>query len=293
MQYADAVALDDGNASTSKWLGDEQIGFAMAHGSVAGSGLLYTTSVTIIEREWDINTNDYKYYYPDSNAGLENWITATTELFNATGVILVTGSSSDPAYKIDQWGSTHLQAIRKRFSENAVLFGDIMMVGALEYQEYQDMHDNGGFGVVPVPLYHDNEDKSDRYLTQIHNVGRPGAIAVKTTKFVECTAFLNYQSTHSTDIVNQYYINNIAGGATDTVEMLQYIRNNVRNSFDKAMEDAIGVFKGQEAMNRKISMLVSAESYQCKDIRGTYNTHLAAKRGDLTDLLTWFQDAQD
>lgn len=297
MQYADAVAQDDGNGSTSKWLGDNQIGFAMAHGGVAGSGLLYTTSVVIIEKEWDTSKNDYKYYYPDSNVKLENWITATTELFNAKGVILVPTSASSSDYKIDQWGSTHLQAIRKRFSENAVLFGDIMMVGALEYQDYQDMHDNGGFGVVPVPLYHDNEDKTDRYLTQIHNVGRPGAIAVNTTKFVECTAFLNYQSTNSTAILDQYYnyelMYNIAGGATGTVKMLQYIRDNVRTSFDKAMEDAIGVFKGEEAKNRKISMLVSAESYQCKDIRGTYDTHLSAKRGDLTDLLTWFQDAQD
>ena len=297
MRYSEAIARDDGMGETSKWLGDTQIGFAMAHGGVAGTGLLYTTSVTIIEREWDVSINDYKYYYPDTNEGLAGWIASTTELFNANGVILVPSSSSDPLYKIDWWGSTHLQAIRKRFSENAVLFGDIVMVGALEYQEYQDMHENGGFGVVPVPLYHDNEDKFDRYLTQIHNVGRPGAIAVNTTKFVECTAFLNYQSTHSTDILNQYYnyelMYNTTGDTTGTVEMLQYIRNNVRNSFDKAMEDAMGAIKGGEAMNRKISGLVSAESYQCADIRGTYNTHLAAKRGDLTDLLTWFQDAQD
>ena len=53
------------------------------------------------------------------------------------------------------------------------------------------------------------------------------------------------KTTHSTDILNEYYEYNLQYGATDgstgTVEMLQYIRLNVRSAFDKTFEDVIKV----------------------------------------------------
>lgn len=299
IDYSDAVYMDDGNGDTSgEWLGDEQLGFAMANGGVAISGLLYTTTVEIISKKFnsDPEVNDYEYSYPSDNIPLGNWSDAVSLLFSSRGVALVDSSSEE--FNIDEWGSSHLTAIRKRFSTGNVLFGDIMMVGALEYTEYQEMRDGKGFGVVPVPLYDEDEGWTEEapYLTQIHNVGRPGAIAKNTTKFVECTAFLNYQSTHSTDILNQYYnyelMYNVAGGATGTVEMLKYVRANVRTSFDKAMEDAIGVFKGKEAEETKVTYLIPMRG-STEDIRTAYGRVLEKKRGYLTELLGWFQDAQD
>ena len=161
------------------------------------------------------------------------------------------------------------------------------------------MRDGKGFGVVPVPLYDIDAGWTAEapYLTQIHNVGRPGAIAKNTTKFVECTAFLNYQSTHSTEILNQYYDYELTygavGGAAGTVEMLKYIRKNVRTSFDKAMEDAIGVFKGESARPAAVTQLIALGNASAQDVRTAYKGVLPEKRGYLNDLLTWFEEAQN
>ena len=302
MEYSDAVKMDDGDGSTDCWIGDKQVGFALCSGGLAASGLLYTTSVVVIEKEWNSDRNDWDYYYPDDNEALGEFSNAVKDLLAAPGVAYVKGDTSGK-YNISEWGGSgngnHIKAIRTRFSTGNVLFGDIMLVGALEYSEYQSMREGSGFGVVVVPLY--DKDAGFRedapYLTQIHNMARPGAIAKNTTKFVECTAYLNYQSTHSTDILNEYYnyelMYNIAGGAQGTVKMLQYVRANVRTSFDKAMEDAIGVFGGDEAYDMKVLPMLTKGAWQVDDIRGEYKKVLSAKRELLTDLIGWFESASD
>ena len=303
MEYSDAVKIDDGNGATTKcWIGDEQVGFAINSGGLAASGLFYTTSVVVIEKQWNYETNDWDYYYPDDNEALGNFYTAAQELFAAPGVAYVKSTTSGD-YNISTWGGSgsgnHIKAIRTRFSTGNVLFGDIMMVGALEYEEYQSMREVSGFGVVVVPLYDKDAGfkKDAPYLTQIHNMARPGAIAKNTTKFVECTAYLNYQSTNSTDILNEYYnyelMYNIDGGAQGTVRMLQYVRANVRTSFDKSMEDAMGVFGGQDAYDIKILPMMTRGSWGADDIRGDYKSVLEAKRGYLADLVSWFESAAD
>lgn len=285
--------MEDTDGQTGKWLGDTQLGFAMADGGVACSGIMYTSSVEIINRKWDNNANDWVYSYPSTNADLETLVNRIDTLLNSTGVVFVKEAK--------QYGETHLVAIRNRFAEGAVLFGDIMMVGALEFSEYQDMGENA-FGVVPVPIYRENNfDKDgnqiDRYLTQIHNVGRPGAIAKNTTKFVECTAFLNYQSTNSTEILNNYYTYNLcygaAGGAAGTVEMLEYLRANVRTSFDKAMEDAQGVFN-EDITEIKLTYIINEDKdFHCPNFRTDYSSALPQKQESLATLVNWFKNAQD
>ena len=296
MDYAAAVHQDDGNANTSEeWLGDNRVGFAMASGGLAACGLLYTTSVVIIEKKWDDQTNDYAYYYEKENEALYNFCEATTELFRAPG-IFIAQQNSGQATSLDQWGKSSLLAIRTRFSQGAVLFGDIMVVGALEYDAYQSMGEIGGFGVVPVPLYN-GRASGDKYLTQIHVIGRPGAIGVNTKKFVECTAFLNYVSTHSTEILDDYYnyklCYDIAGGAQGTVNMLKYIRLNVRTSFDKVFEDAIGVFHGEEAYDDKILVIISGDGFECETIRAQYAEIYDKKTNYLEVLVKYYETAGD
>jgi len=247
-------------------IGDETVGFAMSNSAISAAGLLYTTSVEIIKKEVN-GDGSIRYYYPADNQELYEFCDATTDLFrNSAGVCYV-----DSGYS--QYGATALQAIRTRFTQNKVLFGDIILVGSLEFSEYQEMNETGGgFGVVPVPLYRSGSD--DKYLSQIHNTAICGAISAVTQKFSQCTAFLNYQSTHSEDILNNYYKYklqyDVSGGSTGTVEMLQYIRDNVRSSFDKATEDAIGIFSGTGNPNRWHNVL---RSYKFQvDIRSEYSS---------------------
>ena len=157
------------------------------------------------------------------------------------------------------------------------------------------MKDDGGFGVVPCPLYrkYDENGEQERYLTQIHNMGRPGAIAANTLKFVECTAFLQYQSTHSTDILNEYYdyklqYDVVDGTQTGTVEMLQYIRSNVRTAFDKTFEDAISKFYGTED-SKSWASIIGSKNFQL-DIRGDYVSIVTAKNVHLQALEAYYTE---
>ena len=303
MDYSAAAYVDDGvEATTRAWIGDKQVGFAFSLGGVAGSGLLYTTKIRIISQVPN-EKGGYDYFYPtsDGNPDLFDWAEAAKNMWDGEGIIQVPGSEADPTYSQTEWGNTHLQVIRKRFSQGAVLFGDIMMVGALEYSEYQSMRDIGGFGVTVVPLYEYHE--GDRYLTQIHNVARPGAIAYNTQKFEQCTAYLNYQSTHSTDILNDYYrdelMYNVAGGDSGTVKMLQYVRTNVRTSFDKAIEDAAAEFseggKNGDVGEAKVNVICSDSHYRIgrDGLRTEYDSNLDLKQDALENLLLWFKNAAD
>ena len=285
-KFADAVyqpaATNDGVCN----IGDDVVGFAMASGGLSASGLLYTTSVEIIKKE-DNGQGGYEYNYPSNNEDFYAFCDATTKLFGESkGVCFVNANYS-------QFGDSSLLAIRNRFVQNKVLFGDVMLVGALEFDVYQEMKDKGGFGVVPVPLYRTGSD--DKYLTQIHNMGSCGAISIVTKKFSECTAFLNYQSTNSEEILNNYYKYklqyDLSNNSTGTVEMLQYIRDNVRSSFDKAMEDAIGVFN-TEASKTKWHNVLSTASFQV-DIRTQYQQSYNAKEKYLDDLAKAFQNFPD
>ena len=221
--------------------------FAIGESSgLSSSGMLYTTSVTIIARELvelegpdGTKYNDYVYTYPTDNPDLYAFCDALTSLMSENkGVISITNNQTEGYYS-----GNALLAIRNRFTNNRILFGGDICLGSLEYLEYREMDD--GFGVVPVPLFRtvDEDGAPERYMTQIHNVGRIGAINAKTLKFGKISAYLDYQSMNSTEILEEYYTfklsHDVAGGG-DNKEMLNYIRSNVRTSFDKAFEDAIG-----------------------------------------------------
>ena len=271
-------------------LGDDIVGFAMAAGGLAASGLLYTTSVEMITKTKNTD-GTYSYDYPSDNKDFYAFCDATTKLFGQSqGIVYVKDGYST-------FGDSSLLGIRARFTQNKVLFGDIMLVGALEFSEYQNMKTSGGFGIVPVPLYRSGSD--DTYLTQVHNIGVCGAISIVTENFSQCTAFLNAQSTTSDEILNNYYEYklqyDLGQGSKGTVEMLKYIRANVRSSFDKAMEDALYVFnKGESGTgeeNRWHSILAKY-GFQV-DIRDEYAGKYNAKETLLDALAVAFEGYRD
>ena len=276
-KFSSEVWTPAGAATAGAQLSDNVVGFAIDTGGLAASGLLYTTSVTIIEKT---NNGDgtYSYNYPSDNQDFYAFADAAKKLFGETQGVLVVNKDSG----FEQYGSEGHLAIRNRFAQNTILFGDIVLLGALEFDAYQDMKSDGGFGVVPVPVY----KAGDRYLTQIHNMGSCGAISTKTQRFSQCTAFLNYQSTHSTQVLEEYYKVNVKRGlATNsegTVQMLQYLRDNVRTSFDKAMEDAIAVNKPGAIRWHNV---LSGASYQI-DVRTQYQANYNSKQGELESLAT-------
>ena len=288
-QYCGKVYQNTSNASSGMDVGDT-LGFALTSNPLNGAGLIYTSSVTIIHKEWNGSKGDYDYYYPEENQDFYNFADAVNTLFSSDGVYYIpNGEVTEP---------TPLQQVRKQFSTNKLLFGGIIMLGSLEYSQYQSMKegDNGGFGVAPVPVYKDG----DAYLTQIHAMGRAGAISHATTKFAQCSAFVQYQSTHSTDILNEYYWFNLAYDVVDgldgNVEMLTYIRENVRTSFDKCFEDAIGFFFESTQIgsvrNRWHIMLTEAQ-YKLTDLREKYTNLYPTKKQNLDKLINEYNVLPD
>ena len=306
---ANAVTIQTGS---EEGIGlDDTIGFALATGTgLPASGMLYTTSITIVKREFD--GSDYSYSYPNIKQAangefvfdnesedltfdqLDTFCKNLATLVGHDGVITV---STEEAKLAGYSGEP--EAIRKKFVNNTLLFGGVIVLGGLEHQDYLDMKGEGrkGYGIVPVPLYH--SEGGDEYLTQIHNNGKIGAISVGTKKFAQCTAYLDYQSNHSNKVLNEYYNHKLrqtvqVKGTDQNAEMLNYIRGHVRSSFDKAFEDALGAhYSAQSAGDSEKSKwhtMIKDANFELKDMRTQYAGKATTKAAWLHDLETKVYD---
>jgi hypothetical protein len=283
---------------------EDTLGFALCSSDgLPASGLVYTSDITIINKQWSDEKGGYVYWYPGSifedstnpddivqkhysdikygeadseemkNFGLYELCYELKKVFESPGV-LATDSTT---------------AIRTSFTNDTMLFGGIIMVGALEDSYYQNMKGNDrGFGVLPVPVYKKYAEPS--YLSQIHTIGRCGGISHITKKFAQCSAFIQYQSTHSSDILNEYYdynlILDVSDGIGGNVKMLKFIRENVRTAFDKLFEDSIGLFfesTSQLTRETRWHHIVMKNSYQV-EMRPHYEQYKDIKQQCLLDL---------
>ncbi len=283
------VYSDDANTGR-KDLADV-IGLALCpQGGLTSSGILYSTNCTIIERVENKATQDYEYSYPTSNDKLVAVFDALNDLMKKPGIITVNGTNEEASLT----GSTYpMSCIAIRFSQDKVLFGGVLLVGYLEQNEYQSMKDGSGFGIVPVPLYSDTTD--DPYLTQIHNEGKIGAISFKTTKFEQCTAYLDSLSTNSAEILEDYYRYELQYGTlgedVGTIKMMDYIREHVRSAFDKTWEDAMGMF--YETSENRWHNILHSNSFAVADFRTEYNRLIKTKQDDLKKLVVFYDTLGD
>ena len=288
MQFSEKIYQASG--TDNKESINDRLGFALGANGLPAAGLVYTSSVTIISKDWNADEKKYDYAYPASNQDLYDLVGKISDMMNTPGVYFATKADAESLnYEGEK---TALLGIRNQFVSNKMLFGGIVLVGSLEYDAYQNMKtpERGGFGVVPVPVYKAGDD----YLTQIHVVGRAGAIRYNTSKFVQCSAFLHYQSCNSQEIKDDYYeytlVHGAAGGPNSVegnIEMLQYIRQNVRTSFDKLFEDAIGFMYEDvipDSENNRFHTLLANNGYQYTGMSGKYDELYTIKSQALANL---------
>ncbi len=299
MDYADAVKMDDGNNNTDLfWIGDERVGFAISSGKLAASGLFYSAPVSLVEKTWNYESESFDYFYTADSVTLGTLGNALRDLVSAPGVAYTENVTSGD-YSISDWGTSGAAAIRTRFSSGNILFGDITIIGALENEEYQSMKATSGFGVVLLPLLEKSTSGGEKipYVTGIYSTAQAGAIARHTTKFVECTAYLDYQSKESGNILDEYYYYelwyNVMGAPNGASSMLRYIRESIGVSIDMLVEDGTGFLSGKKAVEIKVVSMLRESDLACGDIRGDYIAASHEKQGYLMDLVEWFDKAKD
>ena len=295
-----AAVYEDTNKNTadsdagSANLGDK-LGFAAGTSSgLTASGILYTSSVKIINKTVNAD-GSWTFTYPATNTELNSFATALYNLFTdgaSKGIVAV---SSDAANAFSGTSDGDLRTIRNEFAKNNVLFGGVIAVGSLEDTVYQNMRANGkGFGIVPVPVYKDG----DTYQTLVHNIGKVISISATTTEFEQCSAFLDYQSRNSSEILDMYYDEQLASAvegeaSSDNKQMLTYIRNHVRDCFDKTYEDVIADFMSSTdstATENKWHTALMRAGYRVSDLSAVYNGNYAKKAGDLNKIITAWND---
>ncbi len=293
--YSAAVYKNTGTSSAAEDI-EDILGWCSNDNGFVAPGFLYSTDLTVINKSWDESLGDYKYSYPAESPQLYDIVNAVARLHDSEGVYCLTNSDTN----FTKYGSTTKLAIavRSRFCDNKILFGGITMLGEFEEPGYQQLKGSSGFGVVPVPLYEGTDKNPNiKYLTGIHNAARPGAISrnASNTTFTECTAFLDYQSTHSTQILDSYYnrylcVQVVDGAVEGTVRMLQYIRANVRSAFDKTFEDALGVYDSSITKWQSGVLEAMRQGTSAPDIRKDYGEHAAKKTEVLNKLYNSYFD---
>ena len=277
---------------------DDTHGFVLGgmDSGIHGVGILYGSDVTVIQRTLDEATGFYQVSYPADAGSAPGtygaFCDSLASLFTSPGVSVFSKWQG----QADNYRSG--DRIRELFCKNQVLFGGNICVGNLELGEYQQMNAEGsGFGVAPVPMYRvydasidvDANGVNRYYRTASHNIGKAAGISVSTNKFKECSAWLDYQSTHSTDILNDYYKTKlqygIVGGGSSgghNVDILEMLRNNVSTALDKCYDDAItNYFKAQ--LWRWCTM-INDNRYQFTDVRTQYTAAVKLKEGYLAEI---------
>jgi len=284
----------DANADIS-----DTLGFAISGGGgLPASGILYTSSVQIINKEKltaerkaellaanpdnaKYMTDDYYITYPEKNDKFVEYADALFKLFDmgaSKGICVVDKTTTDT------YGD-----IRSNFVAGKMLFGSIIALGSLEDPDYQSLRAGSGFGIVPVPVYKAGE----KYQTFVHNNARIIAIARLTDRYEQITAYLDYQSRHSSSILETYYNKTLAQSlqgevGNDNAEMLKYIRNNVRNVFDKTYEDVMGDFNKKTdaaAELRRWHEILRIRKFQISDMAVVYDEHRGEKEADLVNVI--------
>ncbi len=296
-KYSQAVYIDknvNNPTSGNSNLGD-RLGFALGGQSQIGAiGMLYSTSVSILDKTpVDGQPGEYTIGYGQTNPKLCEFSLALSNLMieNAdNGITVVTAENAT------EYGSKNdLLAIRNEFVNDNILFGGIVTLGSLEDKNsYQTMRAVGksGFGIVPVPLYRTRSaEVKDEYNTLVHNLARIVAIAAQTDKFEMCSAFLDYQSRNSSEVLNTYYTQNLAAsvlGETteDNVNMLTYIRNHVGDCFDMTYDNIMGNSDIDEAAsNRRWHEVIRLYGFNVTGTELLYDRLYLSKIYDIEEVL--------
>ncbi len=275
MKVAKTVYNDKTGDGTSM---DDILGFvAETNGGMGASGIMYSTALEIVDTEV-LSDGSYAFSYKSDNPQLIAIFTKIAEAFSQDGILACQTTG-------DQVG-----AIRDKFASGTLVFGGCIMMGSVEAETYQAMDQS--FGLIPIPKI--SNDNNYQYNTLIHNVGKCGAISLHTQRPEAISAYIQYCTENSAELMNEYYNYAMKYKYTSdagTAEMLDMIYDNIVSIREKALEDIIGAQNSEAGTYKWHSQLISdAKDFKTNaDQIGTvYTTAIQIKQAVLENLReTW------
>ena len=246
------------------------------------AGICYSNDIRLLTRTIG---DDGEYVFTYNMDEAEKFFDLGLELRNYLGIegILSVGNTD---------GVTDVMVVQNAFAADRLLVGGAVMLGSIEQEVYQNMWDDpdGGFAVAPMPMTATSKD----YTTVIHNMGRLGAIAKNSHNVAGAAAYLNYVSTNSTDILNQYYTVTLtrgaAGGLRENIPIIAEFRNQMHtDDCTKVVDDAfhlVGADAATKGNNRWHVMLATGNPKysQADTIRDLFMTAVQAKQSAVLQL---------
>lgn len=281
-----AAAFNPTSAEATANLNDT-LGFALdTDMGLPAAGFVF--SIDFDYFNMNVVDNTPVYTVAEDSSNLEAMMVAFEQLFSKTGVIKTNNTKSNAELGI----AKAVSGIRQQFSLDKMLFGGVVLVGALDYDEYQNMEN--GFGIAPIPLY--NATADSQYTSAIHNLARVVGIssAISAARFEQATAYLDYQALNSDDIMDQYYRSlqyDTVGGEEYNIEILDYLRDHIRNNRDQYVENMIcngSVIAGSGlGSDHKFAMFFRGKA-DSTNIRDKYNATKELKATALQQLVAKF-----
>ena len=242
------------------------------------AGVIFSNDIQLFEKTYNADGTPV-YSVPDTNDAFIELVDEFGSIFNYDGNITM--------YNTPSGYNSVLEGIRGRFSEDKILFGGIITVGALDYAEYQGME--GGFGIVPVPLANNTKE----YVSAIHNIARVMGIAKTTTKFEQITAFLDYQALNSDEVMATYYSllqYDTVGGEQYNIAVLDILRNSLGDNSKQYLENQIHTKpSGISVSIDRWSKFLYKETFDTEALRNQYNESISNKETALAELVAIYQ----
>ena len=242
------------------------------------AGVIFSNDVQLFEKTYNADGTPV-YSVPDTNDAFIELVDEFGSIFNYAGNITM--------YNTPSGYNSVLEGIRARFSEDKILFGGIITVGALDYAEYQGME--GGFGIVPVPLANNTKE----YVSAIHNIARVMGIAKTSTKFEQISAFLDYQALNSDEVMATYYSllqYDTVGGEQYNIAVLDILRNSLGDNSKQYLENQIHTKpSGISVSIDRWSKFLYKETFDTEALRNQYNESISNKETALAELVSIYQ----
>ena len=242
------------------------------------AGIMFSNDIQLFDKTYN-DAGDPVFIVPESNDAFVELVTELSEVFNYSGNF---ADNVAPAGY-----DSIMYATRARFSEDKILFGGIVMVGALDFSEYQSME--GGFGIVPIPLV----DNTKEYVSAIHNLARVMGIAKTTARFEEASAFLDYQTLHSNETMATYYTllqYDTVGGEEYNIAVLDILRNSLGDNSTHYLENQIQTKpSGITVTIDRWSRMLRTNNLDPEALRNKYDQSIGNKNAALAELVAVYQ----